>query len=198
MSTYYLLPANLHQGTVQGLPTDVKHKIQQNQSGVEAAEKVQNLNTHLKDGSTDVDATIKTTVASVLAPWIDTEAYPEPTTSNIPAYRIHVSGWTNSQHIPEGTLTVVGGFPRSFTSGQDVDPSKQPSILPHGTLTSYATTLLGDAVTPQVTILTDTDVILADIPNTNFPSWTVTLPDVYSPDESQVIQFDFSFYLYIM
>lgn len=197
MSTYYLLPGNLCIGTVEPIPTDVKHKIQQNQNGVNAAEKVQNLNTKLFDASTleEVDATIKTTVASVLAPWTDPEAV-TPTEKQIPAYLVHVTGWTNDALTEVPALSVVGGFPRAFNSAQNVDPTKETSIRPHGTMTCYPTDLLGDATTPSVTILTDTAVTLADIPDTNFPSWTVSLPESYSSD-SNVVQFDFSFFLFI-
>lgn len=191
MSSYYLLPANLNFKKVETIPVDTKHALLQSFNGVDAAEKIQNLNIIFVEDDQIVDSTITATVAQILA------ADPDDETVLLPAYRVHVHGWTNLAVSPTGVLTIIGGFPRSFTSNQMVDINKVSTILPQGTLTGYEEGLPGDTVTPQVVILSDNTVSITDIPTETHPTWVVTLDTPYPLAGPSFMEFDFSFNLYI-
>lgn len=190
MSSYYLLPANLNFKKVETIPVDTKHALLQSFNGVDAAEKIQNLNTFFYEDDVEVESTITTTVAQILA------ADPDDTTVHIPAYRVHVHGWTNMSVSPVGVLTIVGGFPRAFTSNQMVNINKTPTILPQGTLTAYAEALPGEPVQPEVVILSDNTVTITDLPAETHPTWAVTLDTPYPLTGPAFMEFDFSFNLY--
>lgn len=200
MSTYYLLPGNWNFGPVQTIPVDPANKIHQNASGVNAATKIQNLNTVLVDDAAELplEANITTTVASVLAP---NPAYdplnPDPSIlAKIPAYQVNVHGWTDGAVEVAGTLSVAGGFPRSFTNAQNVDPAQPSAVLPEGTLTVYPTPTIGSPITPEVYLLMGTPVSITDLPTDTIPMWSVTLDTPYLTQEA-VLEFNFSFHLYI-
>lgn len=195
MSTYYLLPGNWNIGPVQTIPVDPFNKIHQSESGVNAAEKVQNLNTVLMDvtNETTISANIKTTVAQVRA------TDPDDSTKEVPAYLIHVVGWTNGAVADFGELQLLGGFPRCFNKDQNVDPAKASYVLPQGTLTVFETPLLGTPITPQVYMLGDTEVVLSDVsttPSASIPNWAITLDSPYIQTDS-ILEFDLSFYLFV-
>lgn len=190
MSSYYILPANLNFKKVQTIPVDTQHKLFQNVNGVEAAQKIQNLNTVFYEDTTEVPSTITTTVAQILA------ADPDDATTQIPAYRVHVHGWTNLAVNPTGTLTILGGLPRSFTSNQMVNTAKTSTILPQGTITAYEEVMPGDVITPGVVVLSDSTVTLTDIPTEPFPTWAVTLDTPYPLAGASFMEFDFSFNLF--
>ena len=190
MSSYYILPANLNFKKVETIPVDTKHALLQSFNGVDAAEKIQNLNIVFYDGIEEVPSTITATVAQILA------ADPDDETVHIPAYRVHVHGWTNLAVSPTGDLTIVGGFPRSFTSNQLVNINKTSTILPQGTLTAYAEGLPGDTVTPEVVIISDNTVTITDIPTETHPTWAITLDTPYPLAGPSFMEFDFSFNLY--
>jgi len=191
MSSYYLLPANLNFKKVETIPVDTKHALLQSFNGVDAAEKIQNLNIVFYEETEEVPSTITATVAQILA------ADPDDETVQIPAYRVHVHGWTNLAVSPTGVLTIVGGFPRAFTSNQMVNNAKTSVILPQGTLTAYAEGLPGDTVTPEVVIISDNTVTITDIPTETHPTWMVTLDTPYPLSGPSFMEFDFSFNLYI-
>lgn len=191
MSSYYLLPANLNFKKVETIPVDTKHALLQSFNGVDAAEKIQNLNIVFYEDTTEVESTITATVAQILA------ADPDDATVNLPAYRVHVHGWTNMAVSPTGVLTIVGGFPRAFTSNQLVNNAKTSVILPQGTLTAYAEGLPGDTVTPEVVIISDNTVTITDIPTETHPTWAITLDTPYPISGPSFMEFDFSFNLYI-
>jgi hypothetical protein len=191
MSSYYLLPANLNFKKVETIPVDTKHALLQSFNGVDAAEKIQNLNIVFYEDTTEVESTITATVAQILA------ADPDDATVNLPAYRVHVHGWTNLAVSPTGVLTIVGGFPRAFTSNHLVNNTKTSVILPQGTLTAYAEGLPGDTVTPEVVIISDNTVTITDIPTETHPTWAVTLDTPYPLSGPSFMEFDFSFNLYI-
>lgn len=191
MSSYYLLPANLNFKKVQTIPVDIQNKLLQNSSGVDAAEKIQNLNTFFYEDTTEVPSSITTTVAQILA------TDPTDATVSIPAYRVHVHGWTNLAVSPAGVLTIVGGFPRSFTSNQIVNNTKTSVVLPHGTLTAYAAGLPGDLITPEVVFISDSTVSITDIPTETHPTWSVTLDTPYPLTGPSFMEFDFSFNLFV-
>jgi hypothetical protein len=195
MSSYYLLPANLNFKKVETIPVDTKHALLQSFNGVDAAQKIQNLNTFFYEGSgetaVEIESTITTTVAQILA------ADPDDVTVQIPAYRVHVHGWTNLAVTPTGELTIVGGFPRAFTSNQLVNINKTSTILPQGTLTAYAEGLPGDTVTPEVVIISDNTVTITDIPTETHPTWAIMLDTPYPLSGPSFMEFDFSFNLYI-
>lgn len=190
MSSYYLLPANLNFKKVETIPVDTKHALLQSFNGVEAAEKIQNLNTFFYEDETEVPSTITTTVAQILA------QDPDDATAHIPAYRVHVHGWTNLAVSPTGVLTIVGGFPRSFTSNQMVNNAKTSVVLPQGTLTAYLEELPGTLITPEVVILSDNTVTITDIPTETHPTWAVTLDTPYPITGPSFMEFDFSFNLF--
>lgn len=190
MSSYYLLPANLNFKKVETIPVDTKHALLQSFNGVDAAEKIQNLNIVFYEDTTEVESTITATVAQILA------ADPDDATVNLPAYRVHVHGWTNMAVSPTGVLTIVGGFPRAFTSNQLVNINKTSTILPQGTLTAYAEGLPGDTVTPEVVIISDNTVTITDIPTETHPTWAITLDTPYPLTGPSFMEFDFSFNLY--
>ena len=190
MSSYYLLPANLNFKKVETIPVDTKHALLQSFNGVDAAEKIQNLNIVFYEDTTEVESTITATVAQILA------ADPDDATVNLPAYRVHVHGWTNMAVSPTGVLTIVGGFPRAFTSNQLVNNAKTSVILPQGTLTAYAEGLPGDTVTPEVVIISDNTVTITDIPTETHPTWAITLDTPYPISGPSFMEFDFSFNLY--
>lgn len=198
MSTYNLLPGNWNFGPIQTIPADPANKLHQNASGVNAATKIQDLNTVLLDSATElpIDAQITTTVASVLAPNPDYDPQNADSKAKIPAYQVNVHGWTNGAIEEFGDLYVVGGFPRAFTSAQNVDPTKATSVLPQGTFTVYAPPTLGSPISPEVYLLMDTPVTLSDLPTTSIPTWSVHLDTPYLVDAS-VMEFNFSFYLFI-
>jgi hypothetical protein len=196
MSSYYLLPANLNFKKVQTIPVDIQQKLSQNSSGVDAAEKIQNLNTFFYEDTTEVPSNITTTVAQILAQDPDVDYVADPTAPLVPAYRVHVHGWTNMAVEPAGVLTIVGGFPRSFNSNQLVNNTKTSVVLPHGSLTAYAEGLPGDHVVPEVVILSDTTVTVTDIPTEPFPTWAVTLDTPYLTAGPAFMEFDFSFNLF--
>lgn len=191
MSSYYLLPANLNFKKVETIPVDTKHALLQSFNGVDAAEKIQNLNIVFYEDTDEVPSTITATVAQILA------ADPDDATVQIPAYRVHVHGWTNLAVSPTGVLTIVGGFPRAFTSNQLVNIDKTSTILPQGTLTAYADGLPGDTVNPEVVIISDNTVTITDIPTETHPTWAVTLDTPYPLSVASFMEFDFSFNLYI-
>ena len=191
MSSYYLLPANLNFKKVETIPVDTKHALLQSFNGVDAAEKIQNLNIVFYEDTTEVESTITATVAQILA------ADPDDATVNLPAYRVHVHGWTNLAVSPTGVLTIVGGFPRAFPSNQLVNNAKTSVILPQGTLTAYAEGLPGDTVTPEVVIISDNTVTITDIPTETHPTWAITLDTPYPLTGPSFMEFDFSFNLYI-
>jgi hypothetical protein len=191
MSSYYLLPANLNFKKVETIPVDTKHALLQSFNGVDAAEKIQNLNIVFYEDVDEIPSTITATVAQILA------ADPDDETVQIPAYRVHVHGWTNFAVSPAGVLTIVGGFPRAFTSNQMVNNAKTSVILPQGTLTAYAEGLPGDTVTPEVVIISDNTVTITDIPTESIPTWAVTLDTPYPLTGPAFMEFDFSFNLYI-
>lgn len=201
MSSYYLLPANLNFKRVQSIPADIQNKLSQNTSGVDAAEKIQNLNTFFYEGEGDaaeeVPSTITTTVAQILAQDPDVDYIADPTAPLVPAYRVHVHGWTNLAVSPTDVLTIVGGFPRSFTSNQMVNNAKTSVVLPQGTLTAYAEGLPGDLISPEVIILSDNTVTITDIPTEPLPTWAVTLDTPYPLSGPSFMEFDFSFNLFI-
>lgn len=197
MSSYYLLPANLNFKRVQSIPADIQIKLSQNTSGVDAAEKIQNLNTFFYEDTSEVPSTITTTVAQILAQDPDVDYSADPTAPLVPAYRVRVHGWTQMAVEPTGVLTIVGGFPRSFNSNQMVNNAKTSTVLPQGTLTAYAEGLPGDLVTPEVIILSDTTVTLTDIPTEPLPTWAVTLDTPYPIAGPSFMEFDFSFNLFI-
>lgn len=190
MSSYYLLPANLNFKKVETIPVDTRHALLQSFNGVDAAEKIQNLNIVFYEDVDEIPSTITATVAQILA------ADPDDETVQIPAYRVHVHGWTNFAVSPAGVLTIVGGFPRAFTSNQMVNNAKTSVILPQGTLTAYAEGLPGDTVTPEVVIISDNTVTLTDIPTESIPTWAVTLDTPYPLTGPAFMEFDFSFNLY--
>ena len=191
MSSYYILPANLNFKKVQTIPVDTQHRLFQNLNGIEAAQKIQNLNTFFYEDDVEVPSTITTTVAQVLA------NDPDNVTAQIPAYRVHVHGWTNLAVNPTGALNIVGGLPRSFTSNQMVNTSKTSTILPQGTLTLYTEPVTpGEIVVPGSIIISDTAVVLNDIPTEPFPTWVVSIDTPYPLLGDTFIEFDFSFNLY--
>ena len=190
MSSYYLLPANLNFKKVQTIPVDIQNKLFQNSNGVDAAEKDQNLNIFFYEDTDEIPSTITATVAQVLA------ADPDDPTISIPAYRVHVHGWTNTSVSPAGVLTIVGGFPRSFTSNQLVNINKTSTILPQGTLTAYLEGLPGDVITPEVVFISDNTVTITDIPTETHPTWAVTLDTPYPLAGPSFMEFDFAFYLF--
>jgi hypothetical protein len=194
MSSYYLLPANLNFKKVETIPVDTKHALLQSFSGVEAAEKIQNLNIVFYEDLVEVPATITATVAQILAQ--DPSAPTNPF-AQIPAYRVHVHGWTNLAVSPTGVLRIVGGFPRSFTSNQLVNNAKTSTILPQGTITAYLEGLPGNIVSPSVVIISDNTVEFSDIPAETHPTWAVTLDTPYPLDGPSFMEFDFSFNLFI-
>jgi len=190
MSSYYLLPANLNFKKVETIPVDTKHALLQSFNGVDAAEKIQNLNIVFYDETEEVPSTITATVAQILA------ADPDDETVQIPAYRVHVHGWTNFAVSPTGVLTIVGGFPRAFTSNQLVNINKTSTILPQGTLTAYEEGLPGDTINPEVVIISDNTVTVTDIPIETHPTWAITLDTPYPLKGPSFMEFDFSFNLY--
>ena len=190
MSSYYLLPANLNFKKVETIPVDTKHALLQSFNGVDAAEKIQNLNIVFYEDTEEVPSTITATVAQILA------ADPDDETVQSPAYRVHVPGWTNLAVSPAGVLTIVGGFPRAFTSNQLVNINKTSTILPQGTLTAYAEGLPGDTVNPEVVIISDNTVTITDIPTETHPTWAITLDTPYPLTKASFMEFDFSFNLY--
>lgn len=196
MSSYYLLPANLNFKRVQTIPADIQIKLSQNTSGVDAAEKIQNLNTFFYEETDEVPSNITTTVAQILAQDPDVDYIADPTAPLVPAYRVRVHGWTNVSVEPTGVLTIVGGLPRSFTSNQIVNNAKTSVVLPHGTLTAYAEALPGDTIIPEVLLLSDTTVTITDIPTEPFPTWAVTLDTPYPTAGPAFMEFDFSFNLF--
>jgi hypothetical protein len=190
MSSYYLLPANLHFKKVQTIPVDIQNKLFQNSNGVDAAEKDQNLNIFFYEDTTEIPSTITATVAQVLA------ADPSDPTVSIPAYRVHVHGWTNTSVSPTGVLTIVGGFPRSFTSNQMVNNGKTSTVLPQGTLTAYLEGLPGDVISPEVVFISNTTVTITDIPTETHPTWAIELDTPYPLAGPSFMEFDFAFYLF--
>lgn len=196
MSSYYLLPANLNFKKVQTIPVDIQNKLFQNSNGVDAAEKNQNLNTFFYEDTTEVPSTITTTVAQILAQDPDVDYVADPTAPLVPAYRVHVHGWTNLAVSPTGVLTIVGGFPRSFTSNQLVNNAKTSVVLPQGTLTAYLEGLPGDFISPEVIILSDNTVTITDIPTETHPTWAVTLDTPYPISGPSFMEFDFAFNLF--
>lgn len=202
MSSYYLLPANLNFKRVQSIPFDIQNKIFQNNSGVNAAEKIQELNSFFYNGTEAIPSTITTTVAQILAQDPDVDYVTDPLAPLVPAYRVHVHGWTNVAVTaePEGPLNIIGGFPRSFNSNQLVNNAKTSVVLPQGTLTAYAEEPAGDTVTPHVVILSDNTVTLTDInstPSDPFPNWSVSIDIPYPGVYPSFMEFDFSFNLFI-
>jgi hypothetical protein len=93
-------------------------------------------------------------------------------------------------------LTIVGGFPRAFTSNQMVNINKTSTILPQGTLTAYEEALPGDLINPKVVVLSDNTVTITDIPTETIPTWAVTLDTPYPLTLPAFMEFDFSFNLY--
>jgi hypothetical protein len=197
MSSYYLLPANLNFKKDQTIPVDIQNKLSQNSSGVDAAEKIQNLNTYFYEGTdtnaVEIPSNITTTVAQILAH--DPDA--DPSAPLVPAYRVRVHGWTNLAVTPTDVLTVVGGFPRSFTSNQMVNNLKASTILPQGTLTAYAEGMPGDIIQPEVVFISDNTVTITDIPSETHPTWSITLDTPYPLSGPSFMEFDFSFNLII-
>lgn len=194
MSSYYLLPANLNFKKVETIPVDTKHALLQSFNGVDAAEKIQNLNSVFYEGTDEVPSTITTTVAQILAQ--DPDA-PDDPNAQIPAYRVHVHGWTNLAVSPTGDLTIVGGFPRAFTSNQMVNINKASAVLPQGTVTAYGPEPLpGDTVIPEVMFISDTTVTITDLPTDPVPNWSITLDTPYPKLPLSFMEFDFSFDLY--
>lgn len=191
MSSYYLLPANLNFKKVETIPVDTKRALLQSFNGVDAAEKIQNLNIFFYEDTLEVPSNITATVAQILAP------SPADNTVQIPAYRVHVHGWTNLAVSPTGVLTIIGGFPRSFTSNQMVNPTLASTILPQGTVTAYLEGLPGDVISPEVVIISDTAVTITDLPTETHPTWSVTLDTPYQLTGPSFMEFDFSFNLFI-
>jgi len=191
MSSYYLLPANLNFKKVETIPVDTKRALLQSFNGVDAAEKIQDLNIFFYEDNIEVPSNITATVAQILA------ASPADPTVQIPAYRVHVHGWTNLAVSPTGVLTIMGGFPRSFTSNQMVNSALAPTILPQGTVTAYLEGLPGDVIYPEVIIISDTTVTIADLPTETHPTWFVTLDTPYPLSGPSFMEFDFSFNLFI-
>lgn len=197
MSSYYLLPANLHFKKVQTIPVDIQNKLLQNTSGVDAAEKIQNLNTYFYEDTTPVPSNITTTVAQILAEDPDVDYTANPLAPLVPAYRVHVHGWTKMAVEPTGEIRIVGGLPRSFNSNQMVNNAKASTVLPQGTLTAYGEVLPGDILTPEKVFISDTTVDITDIPTDSHPTWAVILNVPYPLSGPSFMEFDFSFNLFI-
>lgn len=128
----YVYPGNLNFRTVQSIPVDINHKLRQGSNGVDAATKIQDLHVEvIADGNVDKNAVVTCTVAQVVVPHVV-----GGNTVKVPAYRVNVNGWTSTTDSVN-TLAFRGGFPRSFTSDQNVNPTAVSAVLPEGTITTY-------------------------------------------------------------
>ena len=187
----YVYPGNLNVRTVQTIPVDVTNKLRQGSNGVDAATKVQDLHVQVFADDVEVPATVNCTVASVLVPQVVSGQ-----TVQVPAYRVNVNGWTNTAD-EVSFLKIVGGFPRAFTSDQNVNPTKASSVLPEGTITSY------DQVAEPALCVFPTVVLIGGLPVTlkdknesvAYPTWEV-LAEEYCTGSSQH-NFNFSFHLIV-
>jgi hypothetical protein len=200
MSSYYLLPANLNFKKVETIPVDTKHALLQSFNGVEAATKIQNLNIALYADDTEVPSNITATVSQILAQDPDVNYDPDtggdPNAPLVPAYRVHVNGWTNvaAATTPAASILIAGGFPRSTTSNQLVNILKASVVLPQGTMTAFVETVPGEVVDPNVFIIGDIPVEFDE--TDNIPTWTVPITPPYPELTNAFLEFDFSFNLF--
>lgn len=196
MSTYNILPANAHFGTIQTIPVDTRNQLRHAINGVDAATKVTNLNVGVYDGTYSGDNTdirLPMSLTTFVSQTI------EPVT-NLPAYLVRVTGG-NNEPISFTNLTIAGGFPHTSTAALTVDTSFETSMISTGTMTLYDGTLgMAQPIIPEVYVLNGTTVALTDLnsipPATiNTCGWQVEIPSYYAT--ASLVQFDFSFYLMI-
>jgi hypothetical protein len=189
----YVYPGNLNYRTIQTIPVDTTNKLRQGSNGVDAAQKVQDLHVQVFADGVEVDASVTSTVASVLVPQVVSGK-----TVQVPAYRVNVNGWTNTADEVR-FLKFVGGFPRAFTSDQNVNPTKASAVLPEGTITSYESTNLDPSplcVFPSVVLVGGLPVVLKDKnENVKWPTWELVVEE-YCTVTSQH-NFNFSFHLLV-
>ena len=202
MSSYYLLPGNLHYSKVQTIPVDIQQGLNKADNAAASALQVQNLNTKFyfsDDGQTmkpsgGIPANITTTVTSTTAK--------DASGKSRPAYLVHVTGSTDGPAPPEiadaTELWLLGGLPYSSTSLSVVDTNTNSVILPGGTMTTFLPVDPGDALTPEVYSITGNEVLLSGVSADNdFPTWSTEIPASYiTTDADSDISFDFSFYLF--
>lgn len=191
----YVYPGNLNYRSIQTIPVDISNKLRQDSNGVDAATKVQNLHVDVfvNNSTVATPAVVNCTVASVLVPVVESGV-----TLQKSAYLVNVHGWTTTAQ-DVNTLTWVGGFPRAFTSDQNVNPLKASNVLSTGTITTYE-----DAPTqtdplcqfPAVVLMGNYPVVLSDkAEGTDWPTWTVTAKN-YCTGASKH-NFNFSFHLFV-
>ena len=186
----YVYPGNLNFRSIQSIPVETQIKLRQGANGVDAATKIQDLHVQVMTGGTEIPSTVTCTVASVLA---------TNSAGNVaPAYRVQVNGWTNEAVSSLDTLTFVGGFPRAFTSDQNVNPTEASNVLPTGTITLYD--VLGDSsdlcLFPTVSLIGNKPVVLKDKADDEaYPTWNLVASN-YCPTES-LLQFNFAFNLFV-
>lgn len=184
----YVYPGNLNFRSIQTIPVDTTNKLRQSSNGVDAAQKIQDLHVKVMAGGVELSSTVTCTVASVLA-----------TNSKgvvAPAYRVHVNGWTNSA-VAVSSLSFLGGFPRAFTSDQNVNPTEASAVLPEGTLTTYDQQTLPDqCLFPTVVLIGGNPVVLKDKNvNVAYPTWNLNATNYCTT--ASVVNFNFSFNLFV-
>lgn len=185
----YVYPGNLNFRSIQSIPSETQIKLRQSANGVDAATKTQDLHVKVLIGGAEVDSTVTCTVSSVVAT--------NSAGNVVPAYRVQVNGWTNDVVVSPDTITFVGGFPRSFTSDQNVNPTEASNVLPWGTVTVYEPSLQEDlCLFPSVSLIGGKAVALKDkAESEDYPTWNLVVSS-YCPQES-LLQFNFSFNLFV-
>lgn len=172
MSAYHY--SNL---SIESIEIQTVNQLNRLLNGVNQANKIQNLGIQFISDGDVIDASFTSTVSEVVVNYR-------------PAFLVHIIGWTTIPARPSSPLSLTGGFPSSSTHKTSIDIDTQTSLIPQSVINVIATTDI--SAIPVSFIMTDSSIELST------SGWTIDLSPTITYTANSLLQFDFSFHLFLM